>query len=87
MAYEVRLKPSAATKLRKLPREAQQRVAKRLDGLGADPRPPGCERLAGLGSLYRVRVGDYRIVYEIQDDVLVVLVITIGHRREVYRGL
>jgi len=87
VAYEVRLKPSAEKKLRKLSREAQQRVARRLDGLAADPRPPGCERLAGLENLYRVRVGDYRIVYEIEDDVLVVLVITIGNRREVYRRL
>ena len=87
MPYEVRLKPSAERKLRKLPREAQQRLASRLDGLAADPRPPGCERLAALEGLYRVRIGDYRIIYQIEDRALIVLVITIGHRREVYRRL
>jgi mRNA interferase RelE/StbE len=87
VAYEVRLKPSAERKLRKLPRDAQQRIARRLDGFAAEPRPSGCERLSGLDDLYRVRVGDYRIVYEIEDDILVVLVITIGHRRDVYRRL
>lgn len=87
MAYEVRLKPSAERALRKLPRESQRRVASRLDGLDGDPRPAGCEKLAGDDRLYRVRVGDYRIVYQISNDVLVVLVVAIGHRSDVYRRL
>jgi mRNA interferase RelE/StbE len=87
MAYEVRLKPSAERALRKLPREIQRRIAKRLDSLTGDPRPPGCEKLAGADRLYRVRAGDYRVVYEVSDDVLVVLVVTIGHRGDVYRRL
>ncbi len=87
MAYEVRLKPSAERALRKLPREIQRRVARRLDSLEGDPRPPGCEKLAGADRLYRVRAGDYRVVYEVSDDVLVVLVVTIGHRSDVYRRL
>jgi mRNA interferase RelE/StbE len=87
MAYEVRLKPSAERALRKLPREIQRRIARRLDGLASDPRPPGCEKLAGADGLYRVRAGDYRVVYEVSDDVLAVLVVTIGHRSDVYRRL
>jgi mRNA interferase RelE/StbE len=87
MSYEVRLKPSAERALRKLPREIQRRIASRLDSLGGDPRPSGCEKLAGADRLYRVRTGDYRIVYRVDDDVLVVLVIAIGHRSDIYRGL
>jgi len=87
MAYEVRLKPSAERALRKLPREIQRRVAKRLDSLADDPRPPGCEKLAGDDRLFRVRAGDYRVVYEVSDDDLIVLVVTIGHRSDVYRRL
>jgi mRNA interferase RelE/StbE len=62
-------------------------MGRRLDALSHDPRPAGCERLSGIENLFRVRVGDYRIVYEIADDILVVLVIRIGHRSDVYRRL
>jgi mRNA interferase RelE/StbE len=87
VAFEVRLKPSAERQLRRLPREAQLRIARRLDALATDPRPSGCEKLAGVANLYRVRTGDYRIVYEVSDVVLVILVVAIGHRRDVYRKL
>ena len=56
-----------------------------MRGLANDPRPPGCDKIAGLEALYRIRVGQYRVVYQIQDHVLLVLVVKIGHRREVYR--
>jgi mRNA interferase RelE/StbE len=87
LAYEVRLKPSAERELRKLPRQIQLRVARRLDGLTSDPRPHGCEKLAGLDDLYRIRVGEYRIVYQVSDQVLLILVVTIGHRGDVYRRI
>ncbi|MGE5279000.1 MAG: type II toxin-antitoxin system RelE family toxin [Acidobacteriota bacterium] len=87
MAYEVRLKPSAQRALRKLPREIQRRIARRLDNLADDTRPAGCERLAGAEGLYRVRAGDCRIVYEVDDDAIVVLVVAIGDRSDVYRAL
>lgn len=61
------------------------RIAATIDALAGDPRPSGCRKLAGTDRLYRVRVGDYRVVYEIHDDRLLVLVIKLGHRREVYR--
>ncbi|MGC4933038.1 type II toxin-antitoxin system RelE family toxin [Gordonia sp. DT30] len=56
-----------------------------IDSLASDPRPSGCIQLKGGGGEFRIRVGDYRIIYDIQDDELVVLVLRLGHRREVYR--
>ncbi len=87
MAYEVRLKPSAERALRKLPAQIRSRIGSRLDALAVNPRPPGCEKLGGVEDLYRVRAGDYRIVYQVSDDVLLVLIVTIGHRSDVYRRL
>ncbi len=87
MPYEVRLKPSAERAFRKLPAEIRSRIGSRLDSLASSPRPSGCEKLGGVDNLYRVRVGDYRIVYQVSDEVLLVLVVTIGHRGDVYRRL
>lgn len=87
MAYDVRLKPSVERAFRKLPAEIQRRIGSRLDQLANNPRPSGSEKLAGVEHLYRIRVGDYRVVYEISDDDRVVLVVTIGHRSDVYRRL
>ena len=85
MAYAVFLKPAALRELRKLPEDIRRRVAARFDALVGDPRPAGVERLQGEADLYRVRVGDYRIVYQVESKALVVLVVRIGHRRDVYR--
>jgi mRNA interferase RelE/StbE len=56
-----------------------------MDGLGKEPRPKGVKKLAGAEDLYRIRVGDYRVVFQIQDDRLMVLVVRIGHRKDAYR--
>ena len=85
MAYTVELRPAAARALRKLAKVEQKRIGARIDALAANPRPAGAKQLAGPGKLYRVRVGDHRIIYQIRDAVLLVLVVGIGHRREVYR--
>jgi len=69
--------------LESLPPKDLARVTKRIDGLAADPRPPGCEKLPGQHR-YRVRQGDYRILYEVDDLRLAVTIVKIGHRREVY---
>jgi mRNA interferase RelE/StbE len=61
------------------------RLRTAIDGLAPNARPSGCVKLAGAPDLYRIRVGDYRIVYQVRDDVLIVLVLSIGHRREIYR--
>lgn len=84
-AYTVELKPAAFRALKRIQRKDQLRIGVKIDSLGADPRPQGCEKLAGEEDLYRVRVGDYRILYTIRDNRLLVLVVEIGHRREVYR--
>jgi mRNA interferase RelE/StbE len=63
----------------------KERIGFAIDRLAGQPRPPTCKALAGMENTYRIRVGDYRVIYKIQDQRLVVLVIQIGHRREVYR--
>ena len=86
--YEVRLARRAVRSLENLQRRDQQRIRAAIDLLAETPRPPSCVALQGEVGVYRVRVGDYRIVYEVLDQVLVVQVVQVvrvGHRREVYR--
>jgi mRNA interferase RelE/StbE len=80
--YELRVRPSVAKDLRGIPKADVKRILARMDGLRNDPRAPGCEKLGGA-ELYRVRQGVYRIVYEIQDEWIVVEVTRVGHRGEV----
>lgn len=84
MTYRVDLKPSAAKALRSLDVAAAARIRGAIALLAQDPRPPGARRLTGRPG-YRVRVGDYRILYVVEDDVLLVVVVALGHRRAVYR--
>lgn len=84
--YDVRIKASVAKDLRGVPRADVRRILNRIEALRDDPRAPGCEKLAGGGEHYRVRQGVYRIVYAIDDQRVVVEVIRVGHRGEVYRG-
>lgn len=86
-AYRIELLPAAARQLRKLPQPAQRQVAKLLDALAVDPRPHGGKALAGLDGVLRVRSGNYRVAYEVIDRQLLVSVIALGDRREVYRKL
>ena len=85
MPYTISYVPSAARTIRKLDKSAACRLLVAIDGLAIDPRPPGCIQLKGGKGEFRIRVGDYRVVYDVQDDELVVLVLRVGHRREVYR--
>lgn len=85
MKYTVRMNSRTCKELARLPGDMHRRVIRKLDALEANPRPVGVEKLSGTEDLYRVRVGDWRIVYAIRDRELVVIVIRIGHRREVYR--
>lgn len=73
--------------LRRLPADLLQRIRRAIAQLASDPRPPGCVRLTGPDDLYRFRVGDWRIVYAVEDDQRVVLVVDIGPRGSIYRGL
>ena len=85
MAYRVEVKASAVKEIAVLSRRDQRRVVSAIDALAGDPRPPGVRKLAGSENVYRVRVADYRIVYQVFDDVLIVHVVRVGHRRDVYR--
>lgn len=83
-SYKVLIKPSAAKELEAIPKKDRLRMAKNIEGLLAEPRPASVEKLSGQ-ERYRVRQGNYRVVYSIDDDEEVVLVFKIGHRRQVYR--
>jgi len=83
--YRIEWLPAARRQLRKLPKAAAERVFSLVDSLAENPRPEGCRKLAGHDARFRVRSGDYRAIYEVRDRVLVVLVVTVGHRRDVYR--
>ena len=84
MAYKIEFTTAAKRQFDKLTPAMQRRLAETIDGLGEQPRPPQCTKLSGK-ELYRVRCGDYRIIYRIEDERLLVLVVKVGHRREVYR--
>jgi mRNA interferase RelE/StbE len=83
VTYEIEVRPAALRALKKIDRQDQPRIQGAIALLAADPRPPGAKALRGRDGL-RIRVGDYRIVYSVQDSRLLVIVVTLGHRREVY---
>jgi len=85
--YRVEYAPAADKQIRRLDPVAQDRVIRTVALLASNPRPPKATQLVGGGGEWRVRTGDYRIVYEVRDDVLLVLVVRVGQRREVYRNL
>lgn len=85
--YAVELTYRAGRDLAAVPEPDRKRIARKIDGLAENPRPSGCRKLAGSEDVYRIRSGDYRVIYEIQDDVLVVLVILIRRRDRVYEDL
>ena len=82
--YKILIKSSAAKELARLPKKDVQRITSKIKSLSADPRPHGCEKLSAQ-ERYRIRQGNYRIVYSIEDDKLVVYVINIAHRSVVYK--
>ena len=84
MTYRVTLAPSAARQLRKFVPDVRRRLQAAIELLAVDPRPPATTRLVGGSGEWRVRTGNYRIVYEINDNDLLVLVLRMGHRREIY---
>ena len=85
MTYRVTLAPAARRQIRKLDPPTRRRVQAALELLAEEPRPPAGTQLVGGAGEWRVRVGDFRIIYEIHDRDLVVLVLAAGHRREIYR--
>jgi mRNA interferase RelE/StbE len=87
LEYGIRILPKAQRQIRSLPQDVQRRIRAAVDTLKQDPLPQGAKKLVALPDLYRVRVGDYRIVYAIQGSLLVILIVSVGHRKEVYRSL
>ena len=85
MTYRVSLAPSAVRQLRKVDPQVRRRLQAAIELLATNPRPPAATQLVGGSGEWRVRTGDYRIVYEIRDQELLVLVLRLGHRRDVYR--
>ncbi|MDA1192944.1 MAG: type II toxin-antitoxin system RelE/ParE family toxin [Candidatus Poribacteria bacterium] len=84
-SYKVRIDSSARRQLRDLPPDLRDRISSRIDQLAENPRPPGVTKLQGSRNRYLIRVGDYRVIYDIEDGDLLVIVIVVAHRRESYR--
>ena len=85
MSYEVQILPKVARQIKALSVEVRQDILLTIRSLANEPRPIGVKKLSGEKDVYRVRVGNYRVLYQIVDKVLVVVVVSVGHRREVYR--
>jgi mRNA interferase RelE/StbE len=85
--YTVEFLSTAAKEFKKLPLEVKQRIRIQVEALCLDPRPPGAKTLQGGNGQLRIRVGDYRVIYRIQEEKLLVLVLKVGHRSKIYRNL
>ena len=83
--HRIEFAPVAARQFGSLPVKIQRRVSTKIEALATDPRPAGCRKLKGAENIYRVRVGDYRVLYQIRDDVLLVLVVSVRKRGRVYK--
>ena len=84
-SYRIEWRSSTRRDLRRIAREHVSRIVAAVEGLAVDPRPVGCTKLSGSERAYRIRVGDYRILYEVFDDAIYVEVVKVGLRRDVYR--
>ncbi len=82
--YEISVKKSAVKELENIPKKELKKIAKKVQALSSEPRPQGSQKLSHKEQ-YRIRQGDYRVIYSIDDDNLVVNIIKVGHRREIYR--
>lgn len=87
MDWQLQIERKAQKALKKIPDPYKSNIIETIDDLTSEPRPHNCTKLKGASDLWRVRVGTYRIVYQINDDQLLILVIRIGHRSDVYQGL
>jgi len=84
--YSISIKPSALKELSRLPKAIVKKTEKAIDALAKEPRPVGVKKLKGIEEdLYRIRVGDYRIIYSIEDEIKIIDILKIGHRKEIYR--
>jgi mRNA interferase RelE/StbE len=84
-SYRIEVSATAERQIRKLPRSDQIRVVRVIQALSTDPRPPGCRKLSGQGDAFRVRIGRYRVLYAVEDRRVVVIVLRVGDRKDIYR--
>jgi len=82
--YKIQILKSADKTLRNVARKERVKIVEQISQLAENPRPFGCKKLRGT-EFYRIRIGDYRVIYKIEDDVLLILVIRIGHRKDIYK--
>jgi len=87
VSYTIEFSPRAARQFKDLPKHVQVRLRTRIDALSENPRPRGVEKLKGEDNLYRIRVGDYRVIYQVKDKALIVLIVKIGDLNEVYQRI
>jgi mRNA interferase RelE/StbE len=87
LKYRIKVQRSAAKALKKIPKLDRKRIGKKIDSLAGKLPNPDTTKMKGNNPFHKVRVGDYRIVYEIQDDVLLILIVKLGHRKDIYQNL
>lgn len=85
MTYQIEISTRAAKQLKKLSGDIRDKINEKILDLAENPRPSGVVKLENADNKYRIRVGNYRVLYEIEDDVLIVKVVRVGHRRDIYR--
>ena len=85
MKYRIEVAPQALKEMRKIPDTDLDRIIRTIDNLSVEPRPPGVKKLIGADDLYRIRCGNYRVIYRIEDHILLVLVVRVAHRKDVYK--
>ena len=83
--YRIEISATAERQLKKIRREDKVRILRSISLLAGDPRPSGCRKMSGYDDIYRLRIGDYRVIYEVDGRRIIVVILKIGHRREVYR--
>ena len=89
MKYKIQISRKIAKKLLRFPKKDQQKIVEKIDLLKENPKPDGYKKLSGHNDqpLYRIRVGDYRIVYTVEEDCLIILIVEVGHRKDIYHCL
>ena len=83
--YRIEVSATAERQLKKIRREDKVRILRSISLLAGDPRPSGCRKMSGYDDIYRLRIGDYRVIYEVDGRRIIVVILKTGHRREVYR--
>lgn len=87
MKYQIKILSKARRSIKKLPKSVQENVKSAIRNLAENPRPNNVKKLSGSYNLYRIRLGDYRIIYQIEDDILLIVIVMAGHRKEIYSDL